>query len=169
MMRESPWSRFSWSQLDETHGSCGAAKCYYTQPGQSFGWLVAPEAVRSNATISGWSAGARAWSWNRAWEFALDLHARYGVNHPMLARAAAQHRPEGRRGGAAERESHAIGATDAHEQQVYRRQSARAASGCLPVAFVPHGGMRTRTQGVAVRRASTQLPRPRAGQGELRD
>ena len=85
IVRESPWSRFSWSQLDETHGSCGAAKCYYTQPGQSFGWLVAPEAVRSNATISGWSAGARAWSWNRAWEFALDLHARYGVNHPMLA------------------------------------------------------------------------------------
>ena len=93
------WTNFNWSKLH--NGTCGSSKCYFPESTP-----VSPGPSGGNGTAIGKRAGAQGramgWlveknnrtvphrdhlelsDWMKAWQFATDLHTRYGANHLLL-------------------------------------------------------------------------------------
>jgi hypothetical protein len=88
-----PWTNFSFSARQWDHGTCGTYKCYFPEltlasPGhgqaatgerdaevRKIGWLIESESNKRHQDLS---------SWMRTWEFAKDLHTRYGAGAKHL-------------------------------------------------------------------------------------
>ena len=87
-----PWTNFSFSARQWDRGTCGNNKCYFPgitfggQHGQAatgerdaevrkIGWLIESESNKRHQDLS---------SWMRTWEFAKDLHTRYGAGAKHL-------------------------------------------------------------------------------------
>ena len=89
-----PWTNFSFSARQWDCGTCGNNKCYFPgitfggqhwqsatgerdAEGREMGWLIHPLDRHGRPELS---------TWMRTWEFAKDLHTRYGAgaNHLFL-------------------------------------------------------------------------------------
>ena len=79
-----PRADFEWDQVDGDGegGTCGATKCYFSQPqrhGEAVGWLIRQSGLQD---IS---------DWTDAWDLAQDLQAQFGVCHLMLGEPKQRH------------------------------------------------------------------------------
>ena len=78
--------RFSWDALNVTNDtSCGAEKCYFQGEREGEGWILARFVRKSKNERNLHLA-----EWSRAWAFAEELRADFGVGHllrgpPFLA------------------------------------------------------------------------------------
>ena len=78
--------RFSWDALNVTNDtSCGAEKCYFQGEREGEGWILARFVRKSKNERKVHLA-----EWSRAWAFAEELRADFGVGHllrgpPFLA------------------------------------------------------------------------------------
>ena len=71
--------RFSWDALNVTNDtSCGAEKCYFQGEREGEGWILARFVRKRNQERNAHFA-----QWSRAWAFAEELRADFGVDHLM--------------------------------------------------------------------------------------
>ena len=103
-----PWTNFTnFSDAGVLSGTCGTTKCYFPvstlaspgpsggngaatgergAQGQAMGWLIQPQSRHAYKPRVAYTAGEHPELsvWMKTWDFAEDLHTRYGANHLLL-------------------------------------------------------------------------------------